>query len=917
MPRLVPITSDNYDSAYYVNFDTMMGYIADKPKEEAEKNTIDATPQPAPVFEDPVTEDRDDLSDFTADVQLFTVEDFNAEEAIKNLKTDRVPSGITQKNLTAGTAGIQQALTGSIDAITTLGVPLMATALTGKKQNDVLGIEGLDSYRPAGALGSAWDLSMKVHANNIAATGEYIKVNGNIVTWNDNTFGFKGMRTYTGTHGGLTAGQLDGIVAAQKRTDIVDGVGIAYSAGQYRADKEDRKQAGAGLTGDVLAIDVIDPRVISGTGKTTVYMKANGVFVDATGRRLQSALLGGAAAKKVEELGLKNFRDSLTSGASSMLGTRRVDDTMRTSFQAKLQTYSSSIKNLGAKYDTSNQFSSDVAGKILDRSSVGISSSSEDLQKYKGGAHPKVLYNVNNVRDDTNSNRGTTSSGYRGSTIRQQQEASDEAMADFYGASSTSNPFSASRKNQPTSQRDFEARARQAGALPAIETAYGGSLQKLAPGGDVNSGANFTGPVGFVGDAPENVPNDKTVADDVLTKLPNEGFVINAPAVEIEGSRDIKNMIVNAIKYARQNDIFVPDMPVAMIDVAISKGEVVIPPELKRIIGEDRLTKINNRGKREVSRRQQEAEVKAAEGGFIKKKLNVGGTVSVADKINKIPTPSSSSSPTPMPEEAQAIRDRFEYENTADHAVSTIVAEVQEAGLPPEFAYALIGNAFGESRFKSRSRQRQRNARAQRQVEDATTEAYLRSKTRGKGYGLFQFDGVVKEGFINYLEEQGVNVDNSRELELAAEDARNQVMFILDDAFGRGKTFGSGNAKDLKEAMLNAKTDRERVELLYRNYFRAEPVIKKNEVEIKKNVDKRTNVLGSLNNFLTGREPPPKVYPKRSKSDPSFDEFLQTLPLDRETPSINVMPTPRPLLRDTPSDKPKGFLEGFLDMFQR
>ena len=295
------------------------------------------------MFEDPVTEDRDDLSDFTADVQLFTVEDFNAEEAIKNLKTDRVPSGITQKNLTAGTAGIQQALTGSIDAITTLGVPLMATALTGKKQNDVLGIEGLDSYRPAGALGSAWDLSMKVHANNIAATGEYIKVNGNIVTWNDNTFGFKGMRTYTGNHGGLTAGQLDGIVAAQKRTDIVDGVGIAYSAGQYRADKEDRKQAGAGLTGDVLAIDVIDPRVISGTGKTTVYMKANGVFVDATGRRLQSALLGGAAAKKVEELGLKNFRDSLTSGASSMLGTRRVDDTMRTSFQAKLQTYSSSI----------------------------------------------------------------------------------------------------------------------------------------------------------------------------------------------------------------------------------------------------------------------------------------------------------------------------------------------------------------------------------------------------------------------------------------------------------------------------------------------------------------------------------------------------------------------------------------------
>jgi len=648
MAKLVPITSDNYDSAYYVNFDTMMGYIADEPKKE-EKETIDAAPQPVPIFEDKVTEDRDDLSDFTGDVEFFTVEDFSAEEGIKTLKKDRVPSYITQKNLTGGSIAAQGLLTGTIDPILSFGAPALAKTLTGKIQNDVLGIKGLNSYRPDGILGSAWDLSMRVHANNIAATGEYIKVNGNIVTWNDNTFGFKGMRTYTGNHGGLSAGQLDGIVAAQKRTDIGEGVGIAYSAGQYRADKEDRKQAGAGLTGDVLAIDIVDPRVISGSGKTTVYMKANGVFVDATGRRLQSASLGGAAAKRLEELGLKNFRDSLTSGASSMLGTRRVDDMMRTSFQGQLDTYAKSIRSMGAKYDSSNQFSSDTVGKILDRSSLGISSNLEDLKKYKANT-PKPSTPANNVRDDGNSTRGTTSSGYSGSTIRQQQEASDKAMADFYGASSKSNPFSASRKNQPTSQSDFEARMRQAGALPTIEVAYGGSLQKLAPGGDVNSGANFTGPVGFVGNTPENVPNDKTVADDVLTKLPNEGFVINAPAVEIEGSRDIKNMIVDAIKYARQNSIFVPDMPVQTIDVAISKGEVVIPPELKRIIGEDRLTKINNRGKREVARRQQEAEVKAAEGGFIKKKLNVGGTVNAADQINKIPTPTSSAVPIPKPD---------------------------------------------------------------------------------------------------------------------------------------------------------------------------------------------------------------------------------------------------------------------------
>jgi hypothetical protein len=48
------------------------------------------------------------------------------------------------------------------------------------------------------------------------------------------------------------------------------------------------------------------------------------------------------------------------------------------------------------------------------------------------------------------------------------------------------------------------------------------------------------------------------------------------------------------------------------VDVALSKGEVVVPPDLAKIIGYDRLEKINNRGKKEVSRRQ-----KAAKGGFI------------------------------------------------------------------------------------------------------------------------------------------------------------------------------------------------------------------------------------------------------------------------------------------------------------
>ena len=44
------------------------------------------------------------------------------------------------------------------------------------------------------------------------------------------------------------------------------------------------------------------------------------------------------------------------------------------------------------------------------------------------------------------------------------------------------------------------------------------------------------------------------------------------------------------------------------VDLLVSKGEVYIEPTLAKIIGYDRLEKINNRGKREVARRQKEAE---------------------------------------------------------------------------------------------------------------------------------------------------------------------------------------------------------------------------------------------------------------------------------------------------------------------
>lgn len=127
---------------------------------------------------------------------------------------------------------------------------------------------------------------------------------------------------------------------------------------------------------------------------------------------------------------------------------------------------------------------------------------------------------------------------------------------------------------------------------------------------------------GFVDRPPEQVPEDQTVADNRPAQLPEGAFVINAAAVEFAGSNDIKDMLLEAHKEAVRRGLTVDKQGngAKLIDVAISSGEVVVSPHLAKIIGYDRLTKINNRGKPETRERIEEngqQPVGAAEGGFI------------------------------------------------------------------------------------------------------------------------------------------------------------------------------------------------------------------------------------------------------------------------------------------------------------
>ena len=170
------------------------------------------------------------------------------------------------------------------------------------------------------------------------------------------------------------------------------------------------------------------------------------------------------------------------------------------------------------------------------------------------------------------------------------------------------------------------------GDLGGEDVAYGGKIS-MQMGGDPAQQQTPTGEMGFVGGPPDQFTEQQTIADDIPKTVPEGAFVINAPAVEFAGKEDIKQMLVKAYEIVAQADIDagVDKSPRAakipskeQVDIMISRGEVIVPPEIAKIIGYDRLEKINNRGKKEVARRQEESQKEekpqakaVAEGGAI------------------------------------------------------------------------------------------------------------------------------------------------------------------------------------------------------------------------------------------------------------------------------------------------------------
>ena len=154
-----------------------------------------------------------------------------------------------------------------------------------------------------------------------------------------------------------------------------------------------------------------------------------------------------------------------------------------------------------------------------------------------------------------------------------------------------------------------------------------------AYGGQIGQGMQAGGPAGFIGGPPEKFNKQTTIADDIPLEVPEGAFVINAPAVEYAGSDDISKMLTDAYEKAGQGvdksgrTIAVPSKE--QVDIMISRGEVVVPPNIAKIIGYDRLEKINNRGKKEVARRQKQGDQEKPQA----RQANMGGFMSNGGEV--------------------------------------------------------------------------------------------------------------------------------------------------------------------------------------------------------------------------------------------------------------------------------------------
>ena len=145
---------------------------------------------------------------------------------------------------------------------------------------------------------------------------------------------------------------------------------------------------------------------------------------------------------------------------------------------------------------------------------------------------------------------------------------------------------------------------------------YGGRVQGMQFGAEPEA---FDAPPENVVRAPAGQVDDPNAPLDPMNGAPEDtmptelrgadeeeqgDFVVNSYAVEVEGKQDLEKMLTDSIMAAAKDGVAVQPTgdpsqytdKTNLVDVILGDGEIVIPKELIKYIGLDKLTKINNRG---------------------------------------------------------------------------------------------------------------------------------------------------------------------------------------------------------------------------------------------------------------------------------------------------------------------------------
>ena len=145
--------------------------------------------------------------------------------------------------------------------------------------------------------------------------------------------------------------------------------------------------------------------------------------------------------------------------------------------------------------------------------------------------------------------------------------------------------------------------------------------------------------------------------------------------------------------------------------------------------------------------------------------------------------------------------------------IDIIRNEAISLGLNPDnYTAALYSTAGEESSFDPTARQVLSSTASQEAKNlrvSQSDDEFLSSTIRGKGFGLFQLDGISKNGFYNWTKENNLN-PNSPEA---------QVRFLLLDSTGNldtkyngGSFLGTTNAKNLASTMENITPEKAAIE---------------------------------------------------------------------------------------------------------